>query len=169
MADYTLNARTVINSFLWDQLKEYEIFEEDQYRIDDFTKEVVPIIPTQQVPEFNNLIGDKPYIIYDYEVHGYDDNWWICEESMLFTIVATKISKISEIIEFMIDLFRRFDDSGKDVQIFNPSSDKIIFYSINLQDASSPAPFDMEGGRMAASVEISYKYSRVLSPSGRFA
>lgn len=169
MADYTLNARTVINSFLWDQLKQNNIFIEDQYRIDDFTKEVVPIIPTQQVPEFNNLIGEKPYIIYDYEIQGYDENWWVCEESMLFTVVGTKVSEISEIVEFMVDLFRRFDDTGHDIQQYNPNSDKIIFYSVYLDSASSPAPFDMEGGRMSASVEISYKYSRVLNSSGRFA
>lgn len=169
MADYTLNARTIINSFLWNELKQYEIFDEDQYRLDDFTKEVVPIIPTQQIPEFNNLIGDKPYIVYDYEVMGYDDAWWVCEESMLFTVVGTKVSQVSEIVEFMVDLFRRFDDSGKDLQQYNPNSDKVIFYTVYLQNATSPGPFDMEGGRMAASVEISYKYSRVLNSSGRFA
>jgi hypothetical protein len=158
MADYTKNARTVINGFLWESLKEDNILSADDYRPDGFTKALVPIVPLQEIPEFNNLLTDKTYITYDYEVEGYGDQWWICEERMLYTIISTNISKISEVTEFMIDLFRRLDDSGKDIK----------FYSIGLSSASAPAPFDQEGGRMSGSVEIFYKYSRIVDGAGRF-
>ena len=169
MSLYNENARTVINAFLWEELKEADILSEEQYRLDDFTSEVIPIIPAQQLPEFNNLIGDKPYIIYDYEVEGYGDSWWICEEILTYTIVGNKTSTVVEIMELMVDLFRRVDDSGQDVQRFNPKTDKIKFYSVSLSSASSPVPFETEGGRVAGSVEISYKYSRILDSNGRFA
>ena len=68
----------------------------------------------------------------------------------------------------MINLFRRLDDSGKDIQAYNPQDDKIKFYSIGLSSASAPAPFDQEGGRMSGSVEIFYKYARILEDTGRF-
>jgi hypothetical protein len=68
----------------------------------------------------------------------------------------------------MIDLFRRVDESGKDVQKFNPKDDKVIFYTVSLESVSGPAPIELEGGRVAGIVEISYKYSRYLDPSGRF-
>ena len=168
MADYTKNARTVINGFLWESLNEEEILFADDYRPDGFTKALVPIVPIQEIPEFNNLLTDKTYITYDYEVEGYGDRWWICEERMLYTIISTNISKISEVTEFMIDLFRRLDDSGKDIQLYNPQDEKIKFYSIGLSSASAPAPFDQEGGRMSGSVEIFYKYSRILDGAGRF-
>lgn len=168
MADYKKNARAVINSFLWDELKNSEILDEDQYRPDNFTKSVIPIIPSQEVPEFNNLMPDLPYIVYDYEVEGYGDKWWICEEILTYTIISNKVSEVVEIMEFMVDLFRRVDESGKDLQNFNPSDNLLIFYTTELESASGPAPIELEGGRAAGVVEISYKYSRYLEPNGRF-
>lgn len=168
MADYNKNARTIINKFLWDEITNSGILNAEDYRPDGFTKTMIPIIPSQQIPETNNLIGNLPYIIYDYEVSSYDDTWWICEETMIYTIVAISVAKISEISEFMIDLFRRKDISGKELQSFNPENETIKFYTISLDSVSSPEPFDTEGGRMSGTVEINYKYSRLLDPSGRF-
>lgn len=168
MVNYNENARNVLNAFLWDQLKNNSILNENDYRPDGFTKSIVPIVPAQEVPEFNNLLPDKSYIIYDYEVEGYSDDWWICHEMMMYTIISPEYSKISEITEFMIDLFRRTDISGQELQAFNPKTNVVKFYTINLDAASSPQPFDMEGGRMMATVEISYKYSRILGNNGRF-
>jgi hypothetical protein len=168
MADYTKNARTILNKFLWEELLESGILDEDQYRPDDFTKSIVPIIPSQQTPEMNNLIGDLPYIIYEYQVDSYGEEWWICEETILYTIVSNSVSKIFEISEFMIDLFRRKDLSGKDLQVFNTEKSLIKFYSICLESVSSPEPYESEGGRMSATVEISYKYSRSVGDRGRF-
>lgn len=168
MADYTKNARSIINAFLWDELKQSGILEETQYRPDNFAKSLIPIIPSQEVPEFNNLIPDLPYIIYDYEVEGYGDQWWICEEIMTYTIIANKVAQVVEIMEFMVDLFRRIDQSGKDLQKFNPSDNVVAFYTTELQNASGPGPIESEGGKVAGTVEISYKYARYLNSSGRF-
>lgn len=168
MTDYKQNARSIINSFLWENLKSSNILDEDQYRPDNFTKSVIPVIPSQELPEFNNLMPDLPYIVYDYEVEGYDDDWWICKENMLYTVIANEVSKVVEITELMIDLFRRVDESGKDLQNFNPKDNLIRFYTVSLMNVSGPAPVELEGGRVAATVEICYKYSRYLDNSGRF-
>lgn len=168
MTDYTKNARAVINSFLWKELKEYNIFNESDYRPDGFTKSIVPIVPAQQLPEINNLLSDKAYILYDYEVMNYGEMWWICEERMLYTIISTSSSEISKISEFMVDLFRRKDLSGKDLQSYNTENGILKFYSACLESVSSPEPFESEGGRMAGSIEISYKYSRDVDSEGRF-
>lgn len=168
MADYKKNARSVINSYLWNELKSNNILLETDYRPDGFTNTLVPIIPSQQVPEFNNLISDKPYLVYDYEVDGYSDDWWICYEHMLYRIIATEYSKIVEITEFMIDLFRRIDITGSEIQKYNPDKDIVKFYSVSIDAASSQTPFETEGGRTYATVEISYKYSRVVGDEGRF-
>lgn len=168
MADYTQNARSILNSFLWGELKSNLILNEIDYRPDGFTKSLIPIVPAQEVPEFNNLLPNKSYIIYDYEVEGYEDDWWICNEMMTYSIISTDYSKVSQIIEFMIDLFRRTDITGQEVQQFNPKTNLVKFYTINLDSAASPAPFDAESGRMIGTVEISYKYSRILGQDGRF-
>jgi len=168
MADYTQNARYVINSFLWEELKDNNVLNENDYRPDGFTKSIIPIVPSQELPEFNNLLPNKTYLLYDYEIEGYSDDWFICEESMIYSIISTDYSKISQITELMIDLFRRVDVSGKDVQLFNPKDDLIKFYSVSLEGASSPTPFESEGSTMIGQVQISYKYSRVLGDNGRF-
>lgn len=168
MADYTKNARQVINSFLWDELKSNNIFDENDYRPDGFVKTIVPIVPVQQLPEMNNLLPNKPYILYDYDVMNYGDMWWICEEKILYTIISTSVSEISKISEFIVDLFRRKDLSGKDLQTFNTESDILKFYSVCLDSVSSPEPFDSEGGIMAGTIEITYKYSREVGETGRF-
>lgn len=168
MTDYNKNARTIINKFLWDEISSSGILDPEDYRPDGFTKTVIPIFPAQQIPETNNLLGDLSYIIYDYSIDSYSDQWWICEETMLYTIVSTSISKISEISEFMVDLFRRKDISGKEVQSFNTEKNLVKFYSVCLESVSSPEPFDSEGGRMAGTVEITYKYSRIVDSEGRF-
>lgn len=168
MANYNKTARSIINSFLWQELKSNSILNENDYRPDGFTKSIVPIIPVQQLPELNNLLGDATYIIYDYEIMNYGEMWWICEERMLYTIVSTSISEISKISEFMVDLFRRKDLSGKELQSYNTETSILKFYSACLESVSSPEPFDSEGGRLAGSVEISYKYSRDVNSEGRF-
>lgn len=169
MANYKESARGVLNAFLWDEIQESGILSASDYRPDGFTKSMIPIIPSQEIPEFNNLMPDSTYIVYDFEVDGYGDDWWICEETMLYSIISPDYGKIVEVTEFMIDLFRRVDDSGHDIQMFNPKFNTVKFYSISLSSANSPAPFESEGGRMIGSVQISYKYSRILDPNGRFA
>ena len=168
MTDYTQNARFVINSFLWEELQNNDVLKEIDYRPDNSTITLIPIVPSQELPEFNNLLPNKTYIVYDYQIEGYSDDWFICEESMIYSIVSTDYSKISEITELMIDLFRRVDVSGKDVQMFNPKNQILKFYSVSLNSASSPTPFESEGGNMIGQVEISYKYSRILGDNGRF-
>lgn len=168
MTDYNKNARTIINKFLWNKITESGILESGDYRVDNSTQHIIPIVPAQQIPETNNLLNGLPYIIYDYAIESYDDAWWICEEKILYTIVSTSVSKISEISEFMVDLFRRKDLSGKELQSFNTEKNLIKFYSICLDSVSSPEPFETEGGRMAAQVEISYKYSRFVGQNGKF-
>jgi len=169
MTIYRENARSIINSFLWDEIQKAGVLDSDNYRPDNFTKTLVPIIPAQEVPEFNNLLTDQTYIIYDYEINDYSEKWWICEESMSYSIVGTKFSKVMEITELIIDLFRRKDLAGKDLQKFNTNPDKIKFYSACLDYVSSPSPAESEGGRVVGVVQITYKYSRTVNSDGRFA
>lgn len=168
MTIYKQNARSIINSFLWQELKNTEVLDENDYRPDNFTKTLIPIIPAQEVPEFNNLLPDQTYIIYDYEINDYMDKWWICEEYMTYSIVGTKFGKVMEIIELMVDLFRRKDLAGKDLQTFNTNPSKIKFYSACLDSVSSPSPAEYEGGRIIGIVQITYKYSREVGSDGRF-
>lgn len=168
MVDYTDTAIAKVRMYLWENLVSAGILRESDYIADGFIQPLNPIIPTQQVPEFNNLVGNKTYIIYDADVSEYYDQWWICQESVIFTIVSTEYSKITEIAQFIIDLFRRTDESATDINDWQPSNSKFNFYTFVLKAASAPTPMLEEGGRQMAEVEISYKYSRNLDSAGRF-
>ena len=167
--DYTKLAISEIRNYLWTKLKEYNLLDPNDYIADGFDIPLVPIIPSQQVPEFNNLIGDKPYIVYDFSVEDYgDDQWWICQESALFSIVSTDYLLISAITNAMVDIFRRMDESARDLNTSIGASNLFKFHTFKLNMASAPAPFTEEGGRQIGQIEIMYKYSRNLDSNGRF-
>lgn len=166
--DYTDTAVGKIRAFLWDQLKANSIVDSFNYIADGFTTPLVPIIPVQQVPEFNNLIGNKPYIIYDYDINSYDDQWFICNEKIILTVVSSSFEEIIKITQFIIDLFRRMDETAVDINAWQGGDTKFKFFSFVLANASSPGPYEEEGGRQMAEIEIDYKYSRYLDENGRF-
>lgn len=167
MTNYADSAISKVRDFLWSNLVNDEILNPNDYIADGFLKPIVPIIPTQQVPELNNLIGNQTYIVYDFDISSYSDQWWICEETALFSIISNDFSKIIEIINYMVDLFRRLDDVGKEINAFLPSGTKFKFYYVSLDSATSPSPYMEEGGRQIGQVGIRYEYSRLLT-NGRF-
>jgi hypothetical protein len=92
----------------------------------------------------------------------------MCEEKVVFTVVSTDFDKIVQITQFIIDLFRRMDESATDINQFDQSNSKFKFFYVALTGASSPTPSDEEGGRQMGEVQITYKYSRFLDENGRF-
>lgn len=166
--DYTSTAFGQIRNYTWDKLKTAGILDYNDYIADGFIEPLVPIIPVQQVPEFNNLVGNSPYIIYDYDTSSYSDEWWICEETIKFYVVSNDFSKIIQISQFLIDVFRRMDTSASELNAWQGDSGNFKFYTFSLVNASSPAPQDEEGGRVMSEIQISYKYSRFLDSNGNF-
>lgn len=176
MANYSINASSAIRNYLWDQLKSqnsdvnigHKMFDEQEYDYQNTGNIWVPIFPSQQEPELDGFFQNKKHIIYNYVADGYEDNWLICRDSMLFTIYSSNYSEIVEIQEFMLDLFRRMDDSAKDVNNYLGQTSPFIFYSISLTDMLSPEPEVEKAGLMAGQVMIRYKYGRVVTKAGRF-
>lgn len=167
MADYTKTAVGEVRDFLWTNLKSANIFNEHEYIADGFTYPLIPIIPAQQVPEFNNLISGKPYIVYDFEIGAYDSDYWICEENLILYIISPDYGKGVQTINFLVDLFRRMDDSAKDVNAATVS-DTFKFHYFYINKAESPSPMEEEGGNQISMVDISYKYSRRIGSNGRY-
>jgi hypothetical protein len=169
MTDYSKTSSAVVRNYLWDQLKSYNLLNADDYIADGFDVPLIPIIPAQQVPEFNNLIGDKPYIVYDVEVNAYEpDQWWTCQENIMFSIISTDYMKIVSITNAIIDIFRRMDESAVDINNWQQHPLLFKFYNFSINFASYPAPFTEEGGRQIGQIEVVYRYSRDLSSNGRF-
>jgi hypothetical protein len=167
-ADFKLDAMLEIRKFLWSELVEAGIFDSDEYYSDNIGKSVVPIIPVQQAPEMNQFLSGKKHIIYDKIGLSYEDNWLICCEQVLFTVYSIDVSEINEIRNFMTDLFRRMDDSAKDINRFQKLNNKFKFHSIFIADISPTEPSEELQGFLSTDIILEVKYSRITDSVGRF-
>jgi len=169
MVDYTRVASYDVRYFLWQELQNAGLLSSNDYYADGFTQPLVPIIPAQQVPEFNNLLPSKPYIIYDVMQKGFGSTWWISEETMTFEITSVNPNQIQTIINFIIDLFRRYDKSAGDVNLELTAGSPYRFLWFNLESADPVQAFQNEGGFMTGMLTIHYAYTRETdSNTGRY-
>jgi hypothetical protein len=172
MVDYKKSALSDVIGLLWKELKLSQALKETDYPIASGSR-VIPIFPVQE-EETKNLLEDPnaPYIVYDFDLLSYDTDWVICKERITFKIYSKNMSKVLEIMNVMLDLFRRFDESAKTVNSYvketNPNSPFNYNY-FSLTDATSPDPADELAGRLEADISIIYAYTRDLNMEGRFA
>ena len=168
MVNYKLDAMIELRKYLWQKLKDANIFTGSNYYSDNIGDEIVPIIPVQQAAELNQFLSGKKHIVYDKIGMSYEDLWAICCEQILFTVYSTDISDINEIRNFMTDLFRRVDESAKDVNNWTSLSNKFQFYSIFIADMSPTAPSEELQGFLSMDIVLEIKYSRLSDSNGRF-
>ncbi len=169
MTDYKADIMVDLRKYLWSELKDNDIFTATDYYSDNIGQEIVPIIPVQQSPEMNQFLSGKKHIVYDKIGMSYEDNWLICCEQILFTIYSTDVSEINQIRNYMTDMFRRMDDSARDINLWANLSNKFKFYSIFIADISPTEPSMELQGFLSADVVLEVKYSRITDGTGRFA
>jgi hypothetical protein len=166
--NFKIDAMTELRKFIWTKLVEYKIFDEDDYWSDNLNENIIPIVPVQQTAEMNQFLSGKKHIVYDKVGMAYDDIWLICTEQVLFTTYSTDFSEINEVRNFMIDQFRRMDDSAKDINLWANLSNKFKFHSIYIADISPTSPSEELQGFFSADVILEVKYSRMTDTSGRY-
>jgi hypothetical protein len=166
--DYKIDAMFELRKFLWSQLKLTGLFDPDDYYSDNLGYEIIPIIPVQQVPEMDQFLNGKKHIVYDKIGLSYEENWLICCEKVLFSIYSTDVTDIYEIRNLMTDLFRRMDESAKDVND-SKSTNKLIFHNIMIVETTPIDPSLEIQGFLSTDVILEVKYSRVTDRLGRFA
>ena len=164
--NYKLDAMLDLRQYLWQELLDAEIFSTGPYTTDALGL-IIPILPVQQTAEMNQFMSGKKHMVYDKINVSYEDNWMICNEQILFTIYSTDVSDIIEITNFMIDLFRRMDDSARDLNYSGKISDKFKFFSTHIADISPTTPSKELQGFYSSDVILQAKYSRMVE-NGRF-
>lgn len=167
MTNYKIDSMYEIRKHLWQELIESDIFDPNDYYSDNIGQEIIPIIPVQQQPELNQFLSGKKHIVYDKIGITYEDIWLLSCEKLLFTIYATDVSEINEIRNLMLDVFRRMDDSARDLNA-SKTEDKLIFHNTLILEASPTSPSEEIKGFFSADVIIEVKYSRITGPDGRF-
>lgn len=167
MVDYKIDAIYEIRKHLWQEIQDNNILDANSYYSDNLGEAIVPIIPVQQAPELNQFLNGKTHIVYDKMGSTYEENWMICCEKISFTIYSVDYSEINEIRNLMIDVFRRMDDSAKDLNR-SKTTNKIIFFNTLILEMSPTEPSEELAGFLSADVILEVKYARDVSPRGRF-
>jgi hypothetical protein len=166
--DYNIDAMYEIRRHLWEELVLSKLVKSSDYYIENTGSEIIPIIPVQQQPELNQFLSGKTHIVYDKVGMTYEDNWLICCEKLLFTIYSTSVSEINAIRNLMLDVFRRMDDSARDLNA-SRNTDKIIFHNTMVIETTPTEPSQELQGFLSTDVMIEVKYSRITDRLGRFA
>lgn len=169
-ADYTRVASYDIIGAIWTELKNANILSENDYMAEGFFEALVPIFPAQQIPEMNNMLPGKPYLTYDISQKNYGVQWWLSEESIFLEVISRNGAQIQTIINFLIDIFRRYDESARDINIELTPNSPFRFLWFKLESADPVQSFKDEGGFMSGTISIGYAYTRDLDPiTGRYA
>jgi hypothetical protein len=167
--NYKYAASYDIRKALLNELTDKNIINLNNYIADGFDSPLEPIIPAQQVPEFNNLLPGKTYIIYDVtQSHGVTQ-WWMSEDVITFDIVSRDPSEIQTIVSLITDFFRRYDDSAREINLSLISTSPYTYHYFKVESADPIQAFANEGGFMNGTISIRYSYSRALDPlTGRY-
>jgi hypothetical protein len=165
-ADYSRVAVYDVIEAMWYELTSHGIFKEGEYLPDGFNLPLVPIIPAQQVPEFNNLLPGKPYIMYDIAQKNYGTQWWISEETLILEIISRNSAQVQTMSNFLVDLFRRYEFSAMDIQMQSKPNSPFKFLSFHVDNVDPVQAFSDEGGYMSGNTSITYTYTREVDVSG---
>ena len=168
MSDYSALAINDVKSYLWNQIVAQELLDANDYYADGLSIPLIPIIPAQQIPEFNNLLPAKTHIIYTYDMAAIPQNWWMMTDVINFMVVSPDYEKIQQLLNFMVDLFRRYDESAVNVQNSSIISNTFLFHYTSVSTVISPEPLDEEGGLRMGRITIRCNYSRIADSNGRF-
>jgi hypothetical protein len=167
-ANYLIDAMFELRKYLWSEIVSNNILDPENYYSDLVGETISPILPVQQSPEMNHFFSGKTHMVYDKIGMSYEDNWLICCEQILFTIYSTDILEVNKIRNFMTDLFRRMDDSARDINGYSDKDENIKFHSIFIADISPTAPPEEMQGFFSTEVTLEIKYSRITDLKGRF-
>lgn len=169
MTDYSYVASYDVRKVLLQELQDKNLIDLNDYIADGFNTPLKPIIPAQQVPEFNNLLPGKTYIIYDIQQVHTGVQWWMSQEIITFDVVSRDPAEIQTIINLITDLFRRYDLSARDFNLALVPGSPYNYHFFRLDSADPVQAFANEGGFMNGIISIAYAYTRsVDNQTGRY-
>lgn len=121
-----------------------------------------PIIPFNDEPKL--IQYDEPYIIYGY-TESVDTRIYMLNNGTLTFVIRSKfLSDINRVSKVLIEAFRRWDESARDVNSYMKSTstaefDNILFQSTNIAYVEPGSEEKTEQGRVSGMLTINYTYS----------
>jgi hypothetical protein len=156
-----------VRNIIWKDLIDWGMLDITNYYADGFVDPLIAIIPAQQIPEFNNNLPGKTYIVYDISIKAIPVQWWMMEETITLDVVSRDAKEIQKIINFLIETFRRYDVSAREIGL-SLNSSVFNYYYFKIDSADPVQSFQHEGGFMNGTISISYGYSRETNGLGRY-
>ena len=154
MTDTSMNAVYIMNRFVFDILKSNGAIE-DRPAYGGRT----PIIPSQQVPEFNQY--NKPFLVYGFS-ESPSDIPSLRTGTVAYAVYDVDPRKIVHIINVLSEALRHWDESARELNAYKADKDSfrdIVFSSLYIGLVEGPSGSDQEGGRDSGVISIRYTYS----------
>jgi hypothetical protein len=164
-----------MNKWLWKKLQDLSYkggFAFEKYAPHG-TIPLVPIIPTQQLPEFTEIAGGAPFIVYNYTDLDTSPQWFMQEQMVAYVVYDEDEERLRAIHTYMVDLLRRMDWTARDINDFlmtgiepGTQADQFDFKTVYVTTANGPEPFEQQGGRQGALIVARTSFTHDLDASG---
>lgn len=162
LVQYDLNAVHAINRFLWMRLTTDGILSPADYG------DRVPIIPRQQVPEFNAV--NAPFIVYNWTIPPIGSDWFRASEQIVYLIYSYDARDHRVLLNYMRSLLDRAEGAAGEVNNYVWSIDaryrKFTIHDIRMDMANAPLPIGEENSRMESMITFTVDYVVDLDPTG---
>ncbi len=172
--DYDFPPVFGINRFLWHSLKQAGILNEEPYN--DILAGLVPIIGVNRTENFVTLIDKAdpgpPFIVYNWSTSQSNQMWFLSTDQIIYLVYGEEETQVRRITRFIVDLFKRFDDSAQEINDYLSQFDRRYtcynFKAIELTSAQGPLPPDpdVEYGRIESSIALSVDYTYDINDRG---
>lgn len=156
-----------LNKYLWAQIVAQGILDKNNYG------GLIPIVPVQETAGLKQAmdeqagVGSFPYIVYNWNTNGYNQDWFKATDQIIYVVNATNQAKLRELVLLILDLFKRYDESAAAVNEFIFKSDlgpayKAYDYkhiSVSAASGGSPTALDNEPIEAVITVRVNYTNS----------
>lgn len=161
-----------LNRYLWAQIETQGILDKNNYG------GLIPIVPVQETAGLKQAmdeqagVGSFPYIVYNWNTNGYNQDWFNATDQIVYVVNATDQKKLRELTLLILEVFKRYDESAAAVNNFifkstlGPAYKAYDYKHISISSASggTPTMLDNEPIEAVITVRVAYTNSGDDSP-----
>jgi hypothetical protein len=177
LSNYRVTGSHQLNKWLWEKLQglQYKGAPAFQkYGTGAGKVNLVPFVPSQQLPEFTNIAGGAPFIVYTYSQQGSGSTWFTQVEQVAYVIYDNDEERLRTIHTYMVDLLRRADWTAQEINKWiydltpepGTQADPFEFKTVQVVSANGPEPFETQDGRQGAIVVVRIVFTHDLDNQG---
>lgn len=166
--DYNVSGVHQINKWLWHVLRNERAAEFAAYlTTGSRSYGLVPVIPSQQMPQFTDIAGGAPFMIYNYSIEG-GTQIWENRDQIGYVIYDDNEARLRRIHNYMVQLLKRMEWTAADINVYLDSiatteePNEFDFKWVQVNSAAGPQPFESEGGRHGALIMATATYTREM-------